>query len=163
MGAAPGAPTRMHTRRVDVRTRWLTVLAVAVLATLSWPMPVAASNGWRSSVPFTNQVATTPVTGGGYPVPAGSRVPLAGTCGPGPLNANHSESWLAVKPGTDDLVGVSKFFFDRYSTFYMFYLGAYQIQAGTPSTNNQVQGYDCLSTGTQDMLPSWTGVTDPNA
>jgi hypothetical protein len=25
-----------------------------------------------------------------------------------------------------------------------------------------VQGYDCVSTGTQAMPPSWTNVTDPN-
>jgi hypothetical protein len=67
-----------------------------------------------------------------------------------------------VKPGTEDLVGSSKFFFDKYSTFYMFYLGAYRIPRGTPSGNNQVQGYDCLSTGTQAMPPSWTDTTDPN-
>ncbi len=31
-----------------------------------------------------------------------------------------------------------------------------QIPGGTPSANNQVQGYDCVSTGTQAMPPSWT-------
>ena len=122
-----------------------------------------ASAGWQSSVPFTNVVASAPTTGGGYPVPAGSRVPVAGTCRPGPFNANHSESWLAVKPGTEDVVGTSKFFFDKFSTFYQFYLGAYQILSGTPSGTNQVQGYDCLSTHTQSMPPSWTSTTDPNA
>src|SRR6266704_330997 len=128
-------------------------------------MPVASGVGgalWSASVPFTNVVASSPTTGGGYPVPPGSRVPLAGTCGPGPFNANHSESWVAVKPGTEDLVGSSKFFFDKYSTFYMFYLGAYQILNGAPVSNNQVQGYDCVSTGTQAMPPSWTDTTDPN-
>jgi hypothetical protein len=124
--------------------------------------PTDARGPWTSSVAFTNTVASSPTMGGGYPVPPGSRVPLAGTCRQGPFNANHSESWLAVKPGTDDLVGSSKFFFDKYSTFYMFYVGAYQIRSGTPSGNNQVQGYDCLSTGTQDMPPSWTASTDPN-
>ncbi|HKA50000.1 MAG TPA: hypothetical protein VKK19_10475, partial [Candidatus Dormibacteraeota bacterium] len=59
-------------------------------------------------------------------------------------------------------MGSSKFFFDKFSTFYMFYLGAHQILNGTPSGNNQVQGYDCVSTGTQDMPPSWTDTTDPN-
>jgi hypothetical protein len=44
----------------------------------------------------------------------------------------------------------------------MFYLGASQILGGTPSGNNQVQGYDCISTGTQEMPPSWTDTTDPN-
>jgi hypothetical protein len=61
-----------------------------------------------------------------------------------------------------DPVGSSKFFFDKYSTFNMFYLGAHQILNGVPSGNNQIQGYDCLSTGTQDMPPSWTDTTDPN-
>jgi hypothetical protein len=45
----------------------------------------------------------------------------------GRFDANHSESWLAVKPGTEDLIASSKFFFDNYSTFYMFYLGTYRI------------------------------------
>jgi hypothetical protein len=130
-------------------------------------VPSAAAGGWTSSVPFTNVVATSPTSGAGYPVPEGSRVPVAGTCRPGPFNANHSESWLAVKPGTEDLVGSAKYFFDKYSTFYMFYLGALQIFGGTPAGNNQIQGYDCLSTGTngqlnQDMPPSWTDTTDPN-
>jgi hypothetical protein len=127
----------------------------------------AAAAGWNSTVPFANVVASTPMSGAGYPVPAGSRVPDAGTCRAGPFNANHSESWIAVKPGTEDLVGSAKYFFDKYSTFYMFSLGALQIFGGTPSGNNQIQGYDCLSTGTngqlnQDMPPSWTDTTDPN-
>jgi hypothetical protein len=144
------------------------IAVLVALGTASLPFgatPIAnASDGglWSASVPFTNVVASSPTRGGGYPVPPGSRVPEAGTCRRGPFNANHSESWLAVKPGTEDLVGSSKFFFDKYSTYYMFYLGAYQILAGTPSGNNQVQGYDCVSTGTQEMPPSWTDTTDPN-
>ena len=145
-----------------MKMRLRAALAVASLTVLSWPTPVSAAGGWFSTVSFTNQVASSPTSGGGYPVPAGSRVPDAGTCGPGPFNANHSESWLAVKPGTENLVGSSKFFFDKFSTFYMFYLGAHQIVNGTPTGNNQIQGYDCLSTGTQDMPPSWTDTTDPN-
>ncbi len=145
--------------------------AAAIAVSFTAPLSLTAAgasaappgSAWDSSVPFTNVVASSPTTGGGYPVPPGSRVPEAGTCREGPFNANHSESWLAVKPGTEDLVGTSKFFFDEYSTFYMFYLGAYQILGGTPSGNNQVQGYDCVSTGTQDMPPSWTDATDPNA
>jgi hypothetical protein len=136
---------------------------IAVLVTAFLSMIVGGAAGAAPIVPFTNMVASSPTTGGGYPVPPGSRVPVAGTCRSGPFNANHSESWLAVKPGTEDLVGTSKFFFDKYSTFYMFYNGAYQILGGTPSGNNQVQGYDCTSVGTQDMPPSWTNTTDPNA
>jgi hypothetical protein len=137
------------------------VVLAAALGVLTFAATASAA-GWSSTVPFTNQVASSPTTGGGYPVPPGSRVPEAGTCGPGPFDSNHSESWIAVKPGTEDLVGSSKFFFDKYSTFYMFYLGAHQILGGTPAGDNQVQGYDCVSTGTQAMPPSWTGTTDPN-
>ena len=137
------------------------VVLAAALGVLTLAATASAA-GWSSTVPFTNQVASSPTTGGGYPVPPGSRVPEAGTCGPGPFDSNHSESWIAVKPGTEDLVGSSKFFFDKYSTFYMFYLGAHQILGGTPAGDNQVQGYDCVSTGTQAMPPSWTDTTDPN-
>jgi hypothetical protein len=146
--------------------RFSTAFAVLTAAVLTLGVGSAVSmrdaSSWSASVAFTNAVASSPTAGGGYPVPPGSRVPSAGTCGPGPFDANHSESWLAVKPGTEDLVGSSKFFFDKYSTFYLFYLGAYQILGGAPSGNNQVQGYDCVSTGTQAMPPSWTDTTDPN-
>src|SRR2546428_9239311 len=136
----------------------------AALAVLAGGGPTtSAANGWAGSVAFTNQVASSPSSGGGYPVPPGSRVPVAETCGPGPFNANYSESWITVKPGTEDLVGSSKFFFDKYSTFYMFYLGSHRILSGVPIDNNQIQGYDCISTGTQAMPPSWTDTTDPNA
>ena len=126
-----------------------------------------AGSGAVGSPPGTtagvsNAVASFPTTGGGYPVPAGQTSPTAGTCRAGSFDANHSESWLAVKPGTEDVLGVSKFFFDLYSSDYMFYLGAYQIPNGVPASDNQVQGYDCVSTGTQDMPPSWTDTTDPN-
>ena len=123
----------------------------------------ASAGTWTSSVPFTNQVASSPTTGGGYPIPPGQTVPDAGTCRAGPFNANHSESWIAVKPGTEDLVGTSKFFFDKFSTFYMFYLGSYRLLNGAPVDNKQIEGYDCVSRGTQDMPPSWTDTTDPNA
>ncbi len=122
----------------------------------------AYGGGWTSSVPFGNVVASSPTSGGGYPVPPGSNAPLAGTCRAGSYDANHSESWIAVKPGTEDLVGSSKFFFENFSTFYMFHLGAYTISNGTPLGNAIIQGYDCVTTGTQDMPPSWTDTTDPN-
>src|SRR5438094_8498526 len=139
------------------------VIAAALAAALVGLVagsPVTSAAVRNAGVAFTNVVASTPFTGAGYPVPPGSRVPVTGTCGPGPFNANQSESWIAVKPGTEDLVGSSKFFFDKYSTFYMFYLGAHQMPHGTPSGNNQIQGYDCVSTGTQAMPPSWTDTTD---
>src|SRR2546427_304775 len=144
-------------------------VAAALAVLVAGGPTTSAANGWAGSVAFTNQVASSPSSGGGYPVPPGSRVPVAGTCGPGPFNANYSESWIAVQPGTEDLVGSSKFFFDKYSTFYMFYLGAHQILNGAPAGNNQIQGYDCVSVSNvpgmlvQDMPPSWTNTTDPNA
>ena len=110
-----------------------------------------------------NVVASSPVNGGGYPVPAGASLPTPGTCGPISLNANHSESWLAAKPGSETLVGSSKFFVDRYSTWYDFYLGAYSMPNGSPAGNVQMPGFDCLSNGgTQAMPPDWTNNTDPN-
>src|SRR6266516_315940 len=146
---------------------WERIVIIGAALTAGFAVPgtaaAAGGSGWTSTVSFTNQVASSPTTGGGYPVPPGSRVPVAGTCRAGPFNANHSESWLAVRPGTENLVGTSKFFFDKYSTYYMFYNGAYQIENGTPTGNNQVQGYDCVSTGTQAMPPSWTNTTDPNS
>jgi hypothetical protein len=144
---------------------------VVLLVVLSWTIAVASSPGpvaarpspversGRAGVAVTNHVVSSPVPGGGFPTPDG--VPVPGTCGPGRMNSNRSESWLAVEPGTEDLVGVSKFFFDRYSTFYNFYLGSYTIQ-GSSVSNNIVQGYDCTTTGTQEMPPTWTNSTDPN-
>ena len=78
------------------------------------------------------------------------------------FNSNRSESWIAVKPGTEDAVGTSKFFFDKYSTFYNFYNGAYTIKNGKASGNTFLPGYDCVTTGSQEMPPSWTNNTDPN-
>jgi hypothetical protein len=135
------------------------IAAVAVLLAAAFVTATAFAD-W--SFVGTNAVASSPVEGGGYPVPAGRTKPDPGTCRLGNYNSNRSESWIAVKPGTEDLVGTSKFFFETFSTFYMFHLGSYRILGGTPVDNNQVQGYDCISTGTQDMPPSWTDNTDPN-
>ena len=137
------------------------VAGLAVLAVTAASAATAAP--WSSSVPFTNTVVSSPVAGGGYPVPPGATRPDPGTCGPQQLNSNHSESWLAVKPGTEDIVGVSKFFIGKWSTFYDFHLGSYTIQNGAAVATNEVQGYECTTVGTQDMPPSWTNNTDPNA
>ena len=123
----------------------------------------ATAAPWSSSVPFTNTVVSSPVAGGGYPVPPGATRPEPGTCGPQQLNSNHSESWLAVKPGTEDIVGVSKFFVGKWSTFYDFHLGSFTIHNGAAVATNEVQGYECTTVGTQAMPPSWTNNTDPNA
>ena len=135
------------------------VLMTVVMAPL-----VFAASAWADwSVPVgSNVVADQVVVGGGYPVPPGSTRPDADTCRAGLYNSNRSESWIAVKPGTESLVGTSKIFFENFSTFYDFHLGAFAINGGTVTGASQVQGYDCVSTGTQAMPPSWTNNTDPN-
>ncbi len=140
-------------RKLIVALTALTALAV---------VSSASAAGWTQNVSYTNAVASTPFAGGGFPVPPGATAPVPGTCRAGLFNSNQSESWLAVKPGTEDLVGASKFFFENFSADYNFYLGAYQIPNGVPSGDNQVQGYDCTTTGTQATPPTWMDVTDPN-
>jgi hypothetical protein len=142
------------------------VAAIVSVATLLLPgsmKSLASPDPWASSVPVTNEVASRPFRAGGYPVAPGSDAPLPGTCRVGDYNANASESWIAVQPGTENLVGTSKVFFETFSTFYDFHLGSFAIEGGTPVASNIVQGYECSSTGTQDMPPSWMNNTDPNA
>jgi hypothetical protein len=137
------------------------VVGCAALAALAFASGASAA-GWSSSVPFTNVVASKPFQGGGYPVPPGATAPDPGTCRLGDYNANLSESWISVQPGTENLVGTSKVFFEKYSTFYDFHLGSISFEKGKPVAHNIVQGYECISTGTQEMPPSWTNNTDPN-
>jgi hypothetical protein len=136
------------------------VFATSVVAVLVCAS-VAGASVWPN-VGTNTVVSSAPVVGGGYPVPPGSTRPDAGTCRPGLYNSNHSESWLAVKPGTESIVGLSKYFFENFSTFYDFHLGSYTIENSSPVATNQVQGYECTTVGTQDMPPSWTNNTDPN-
>jgi hypothetical protein len=140
-------------------------IAIAVLALgfLAANAGTAGAQLWAPGPTATNTVVSQPSTGGGYPVPPGQTAPLPGTCRTGQYNSNFSESWIAVRPGTEQLVGTSKFFFETFSTFYDFHLGSFTISNGSPLAANQVQGYDCISTGTQQMPPSWTNNTDPNA
>jgi hypothetical protein len=143
-------------------------LAMVALIAI-WPSGLTTAAGlWSSTVPANNVVVSTPTSGGGY----AELPPTAGGCvGPtaNNFNANHSESELTVKPGSEQIVGSSKFFFDKFSTNYNFYLGSYNINGATLShSNNIVQGYDCSTTETtpgvlnQKMPPSWTNTTDPN-
>ena len=138
-------------------------LVVGLAVTCALVLAGAASAAWNTPV-GTNAVASVPVAGGGYPIPPGSDAPGAGLCRAGQYNSNRSESWVAVEPGTENLVGVSKFFFETFSTFYDFHLGAYSMPGGTaPGPNTQIPGYDCVSNGdTQAMPPDWTNDTDPN-
>jgi hypothetical protein len=138
-------------RPMTALTVSLALGAAATASAADWSTPVG-----------DNVVADAPIAGGGYPVPAGATRPEPGTCRAGLYNSNRSESWIAVKPGTDSLVGTSKLFFENFSTFYDFHLGAYAINGAAIAGQSQVQGYDCISTGTQAMPPSWTNNTDPN-
>lgn len=123
----------------------------------------ASAAGWPSSVPYTNVVASKPFRAGGYAgYDPGATAPNPGSCRLGDYNANLSESWISVQPGTENLVGTSKVFFEKFSTFYNFHLGSITFANGAPVANNIVQGYECVSTGTQEMPPSWTNNTDPN-
>jgi hypothetical protein len=150
----------------------IAVLTAAVILGLSPARVAVGSAGssdpalWSSLVTASNTVVSTPTSGGGYP----ENPPVAGGCaGPSPnnVNANHSESELAVEPGTEQIVGSSKFFFDKFSTGYNIYNGSYNIN-GSRHSNNIIQGYDCSTTETtpgvlnQNMPPSWTNTTDPN-
>jgi hypothetical protein len=147
--------------------RRIAVVALA-MGLVAVNVEAAGAQLWSPGPTATNTVVSKPSTGGGYPVPPGQTAPDPGTCRVGEYNSNFSESWVAVKPGTEQLVGTSKFFFEKFSTFYDFHLGSFWISNGAPQTANQVQGYDCISTGTpgmpnQEMPPSWTNNTDPNA
>jgi hypothetical protein len=151
-------PQGRDSRGGDVRA---TVLAVSAFCAALLVGSASAAT-WSDSIPFTNTVASSPFKAGGYPVPPGATAPVPGTCRLGDYNSNRSESWVAVQPGTENLVGTSKVFFEKYSTFYDFHLGSYTIVNGSPTGNNIVQGYECVSTGTQAMPPSWMNNTDPN-
>jgi len=75
-----------HQQRGEIVKKVLLALAaLGVLATAG-----SASTAWDPV--GTNLVASSPVAGGGYPVPPGSTKPLPGTCGAQMLNSNHSES-----------------------------------------------------------------------
>src|SRR4051812_8103871 len=103
-------------------------LVLGLAAATFWP-GVASAAPWENPV-ATNVVASAPITGGGYPVAPGATKPDPGTCRSGRFDSNRSESWIAVRPGGGSLVGTSKLFFERFSTFYDFHLGAYAFQNG---------------------------------
>jgi hypothetical protein len=134
-----------------------------VVAAVALSSGAASAATWSDSAPFTNVIGDTPFRGGGYAgYQPGATAPDPGSCRLGDYNANLSESWIAVQPGTENLVGTSKVFFEKFSTYYNFHLGSHRFMNGVPAGSNIVQGYECVTTGTQDMPPSWTNNTDPN-
>ena len=130
--------------KLSLRTLRYAALAGAIVFALSPGRLAANAPLWSLAMPASNAVVSSPTSGGGYP----ENPPVEGGCvGPSPnnFNANHSESELTVKPGSEQLVGSSKFFFDKFSTGYNFYLGSYNIN-GSAHSNNIIQGYDCSTT-----------------
>lgn len=92
------------------------LVAIAAAAVALWPGSMAGSTGpslWSAPFIAMNNVVSTPTSGGGYaelpPAPGGCVAPT-----PNNFNANHSESELAVEPGTEQIVGSSKFFVCRH-------------------------------------------------
>jgi hypothetical protein len=125
---------------------------------------VAAAGGWAQGVPFHAQVVSSPVAGGGYP---GAK-PAPGGCVKGPYDSNFSEGALALRPRSDRLVGGSKAFFGRWSTDKARHTVSFSVSRASRhghrlrANTHFVGGFDCASTGTQKMPPSWTNATDPN-
>jgi len=149
------------------RFRVVTGCAVAVLLGVGLaPASTFASEGvpsgnpaqaWSKAVPFTERVASSPVSGGGYPGSA----PAPGGCVRASYDSNFSEASLALRPGSEQLAGGAKAYFDRWSTYKAQHTVSFAF-SGKQITTHLVGGFDCVSTGTQTMPPSWTNVTDPN-
>src|SRR5260370_42440814 len=114
-------------------------IAAALGAFVASNRAMYAPDTWFGSVSFTNQVAGAPTFGGGYPIPPGSRVPLAGTCRPGPVNTNHSEDWLVDNPGLEDLGGRVNFVIGQFTPVHLFYFWGHTIHGGAPSQHNRDQ------------------------
>src|SRR4051794_10793442 len=141
-------------RRTPLLVAALTAVVLAVFPAVAGAV---APGRWARGVAFAERVVSSPVTGGGYP---GER-PAPGGCVQGRYDANFAESTLAVEPGTERLVGGAKAYFDRWSTFRAQHTVAFAFDGFRPSTH-LVNGFDCVTTGTQAMPPSWSNVTDPN-
>ena len=76
-------------------------IAAAVVLVVTATVGSSASAGPLWSFVGTNAVASSPVQGGGYPVPPGRTKPDPGTCGSAaPRTRTGPESWIAVEPGT---------------------------------------------------------------
>jgi hypothetical protein len=125
-----------------------------------------APHGWSQAVPFRQQVVSSPVAGGGYP---GAK-PAPGGCVRARYDSNFSEGALALRRGTDQLVGASKAYFGRWSTFKSEHTVSFSLarhrthrhHGRLRARTHFIGGFDCVTTGTQAMPPSWTNATDPN-
>ena len=135
---------------------------VVVLAGLALGCGAVAAEarpaGWAPAGGVREQVVSSPVVAGGYP----GEAPAPGGCVAGPYDANKSESALALRPGTEQLVGGAKAYFERWSTFKAQHTVSFAFGPGGQASTHIVNGFDCVTAGTQAMPPSWTNVTDPN-
>ncbi len=133
-------------------------LALAAPATAGSPVDAGRPPVPAAPVPAREQVVSGSMVAGGYPGPA----PAPGGCVAGRYDSNYSETALARRPGTEQLVGGAKAFFSAYSTFKAQHTASLVIDPAGGSGTHPVGGFDCVTTGTQAMPPSWTNVTDPN-
>ena len=100
------------------------VLMIAVTAALMSAAPAAAD--W--SVPVgSNVVADQVIPGGGYPVPPGATSPTPAPAGPGSTTPTAPSPGSPSSPARSRSSATSKLFFENFSTFYDFHLGAYAI------------------------------------
>jgi hypothetical protein len=95
--------------------------------------------------------------GGGYAVPSGQTAPEPGTCRVGHYSSNFSESWLAVKPGTEDLVGASKFSFEKFSTFSDFHRTAVMLDVDGSTDAAEIPRFVATLCYSADFLAGLVG------
>src|SRR5947207_1859887 len=63
--------------REDPMRRFWNAAVIACLLAGAFPAAsIDAASGWQATVPVVNQVASTPFSGGGYPVPEGGTAPV---------------------------------------------------------------------------------------
>lgn len=139
-----------------MRKSLATVSTMAVTAVLALSSAGAAMAG-DHEVSFTERVVSSPTEGGGYP----GEAPAPGGCKKGKYDSNFSEAFIALKPDSEQLVGGAKAFFEKWSTWKSSHTVSF-VMSDKEDTTHLVNGFDCISAGTQDMPPSWTNVTDPN-
>src|SRR4051794_22311293 len=152
-----GSGSSLRSMRTLLRSA---VLGLLALTTATAPAVAHGRSADRvAQAPGPERVVSRPFTAGGYP----GAEPAPGSCIAAAYDANFSESVLAAQPGSEQLAGGVKAYFNAWSTFKAYHTAAFAFGPGNarPSTNI-VNGFDCVTTGTQAMPPSWTNVTDPN-
>src|SRR5690242_18053687 len=117
---------------------WSSVVGLLALTTV----PAVAQGRPGMRAPGSERIVSTPFTAGGYP---GAK-PAPGGCVAAPYDANFSESVLAARPGSEQLAGGVKAYFNAWSTFKAYHTAAFAFGPGNarPSTHI-VNGFDCVS------------------